>query len=80
MSVRTEVELAVHQAAVRARSAAHEIALASRAVKDAALLAMADALQKGRLGVMDYLNLKNLQADTDMRKGLGGIQEEDKKE
>jgi uncharacterized protein YqfA (UPF0365 family) len=42
-------------------------------------LAMAEALQKGRLGVMDYLNLKNVQADTDMRKGLGGIQDEEEK-
>ncbi|HET6560519.1 MAG TPA: glutamate-5-semialdehyde dehydrogenase [Marmoricola sp.] len=44
MSVNTDVEAAVREAAVRARSAAHELALATRAVKDAALLAMADAL------------------------------------
>jgi uncharacterized protein YqfA (UPF0365 family) len=43
-------------------------------------LALAEALQKGRMGVMDYLNLKNLQADTDMRKGLGGVQDEEKRE
>ena len=38
------VEAAVHQAAGRARSAATELALATRARKDAALHAMADAL------------------------------------
>jgi glutamate-5-semialdehyde dehydrogenase len=47
MLVDTEVEGAVHEAAVRARSAAHELALATRATKDAALLAMADALLAG---------------------------------
>ncbi len=30
-------------------------------------LAMADALRQGRLGVMDYYNLKNILADTQMR-------------
>jgi len=35
-------------------------------------LAMAQALREGKLGVMDYLNLKNVQADTDMRRSLGG--------
>jgi glutamate-5-semialdehyde dehydrogenase len=44
MLVNSEVEAAVHEAAVRARGAAHELALATRAAKDAALLAMADAL------------------------------------
>jgi uncharacterized protein YqfA (UPF0365 family) len=32
--------------------------------------AMADALRSGNLGVMDYYNMKNLIADTDMRKSL----------
>ncbi len=30
-------------------------------------LAMAEAFRKGNLGIMDYYNLKNIQADTDMR-------------
>ena len=34
-------------------------------------LAIADAFKKGQLGVMDYYRLKNLQADTDMRKSIG---------
>ena len=36
-------------------------------------MAMADALRNGRLGVMDYYNLKNIQADTQMRNQLGGV-------
>lgn len=35
-------------------------------------LAMAQALRDGKLGVMDYYNLQNLQADTEMRKSIGG--------
>ncbi len=41
--------------------------------------AIAQALREGNLGVMDYLSLKNLQADTDMRKSIadkGGKSEE----
>ncbi len=34
--------------------------------------AMAQALREGRIGVMDYYNLKNVEADTDMRRSLGG--------
>ncbi len=30
-------------------------------------LAMADAFRNGRLGVMDYYRMQNIQADTDMR-------------
>ena len=33
-------------------------------------LAMADALKKGNLGVMDYYRLKNIQADTEMRDSI----------
>ncbi|RMH42719.1 MAG: UPF0365 family protein [Deltaproteobacteria bacterium] len=33
-------------------------------------LAMAEALRAGRLGVMDYYNMKNLMADTEMRQSL----------
>jgi len=35
-------------------------------------LAMAEAFRNGRLGIMDYANLKNVQADTDMRKSIAG--------
>jgi len=33
--------------------------------------AMADALRSGNIGVMDYFNLKNVQADTNMRDAIG---------
>ena len=35
-------------------------------------LAMAEALRKGNLGVMDYYNIKNIQADTLMREEIAG--------
>ena len=33
--------------------------------------AMADALRSGTLGVMDYYNLRNTEADTKMRDAIG---------
>ena len=35
-------------------------------------LAIADAFRKGQLGISDYYNLRNLQADTDMRASIAG--------
>jgi uncharacterized protein YqfA (UPF0365 family) len=35
-------------------------------------LAMAEAFRQGNLGVMDYLRMKNIQADTQMRDTIGG--------
>lgn len=34
-------------------------------------LAMAEALRSGRIGVLDYYNLRNVGADTDMRSAIG---------
>lgn len=34
-------------------------------------LAMAEALRNGKIGVMDYMNLKNIESDTQMRSSLG---------
>ena len=34
--------------------------------------AMAEALRNGKLGVMDYYNMQNLQADTNMRNSISG--------
>ena len=34
-------------------------------------LAIAEAFRKGNIGVMDYYNLKNIQADTTMRESIG---------
>jgi len=33
-------------------------------------LAIAEAFRNGRLGVMDYYQLKNIEADTNMRKSI----------
>ena len=43
--------------------------------------ALAEALKNGKMGVMDYYNMLNLQADTAMRSAIGGenIPQEDKK-
>lgn len=36
-------------------------------------LAMAEALRSGNIGVMDYMNIKNITADTDMRDSIGKL-------
>lgn len=40
--------------------------------------ALAQALREGKLGVMDYYELQNLKADTDMRETIGGTKGEKK--
>ncbi|GAB3795357.1 flotillin-like protein FloA [Virgibacillus kimchii] len=39
-------------------------------------LALAEALRSGNLGVMDYMNYKNIDADTDMRDTIGKLTED----
>lgn len=41
-------------------------------------LAMAEALRSGNIGVMDYMNIKNISADTDMRDSIGRINDDHK--
>jgi uncharacterized protein YqfA (UPF0365 family) len=41
-------------------------------------LAMADALKSGNLGVMDYMNIQNITADTDMRDSISKISDNPK--
>jgi len=43
-------------------------------------LAMADALRQGKIGVMDYMNLKNIDADTQMRSSIGKVNDPAKPE
>ncbi|GGF07598.1 MULTISPECIES: flotillin-like protein FloA [Halobacillus] len=38
--------------------------------------ALAEALRSGKMGVMDYMNYQNINADTDMRKTLGDLSED----
>ncbi len=40
-------------------------------------LALAEAMRTGKMGVMDYYRLQNLQADTSMRENLSGSQSTD---
>ncbi|GAA0362566.1 uncharacterized protein YqfA (UPF0365 family) [Bacillus horti] len=42
-------------------------------------LAMAEALRSGKLGVMDYMNLQNIMADTDMRQSIGDVTDKDQR-
>jgi uncharacterized protein YqfA (UPF0365 family) len=64
----------------RAMAVAHEQEMKARVVEMRAKvveaesevpLAMAEALRSGKLGVMDYMNLKNVEADTQMRGSIG---------
>lgn len=68
----------------RAMAVAHEQEMKARVVEMRALvvesesqvpLAMAEALRGGKLGVMDYMNLKNIEADTQMRGTIGKVSE-----
>ena len=43
-------------------------------------LALAEALRTGKMGVMDYYNMKNVLADTDMRSSISKITDDDKKQ
>ncbi len=40
-------------------------------------MAMADALRSGNIGIMDYVNYKNVQADTGMRESISKYSEDD---
>jgi uncharacterized protein YqfA (UPF0365 family) len=42
-------------------------------------LAMAEALKKGNIGVMDYMKLKNIESDTNMRTSISETSETDNK-
>ncbi|WP_077621464.1 flotillin-like protein FloA [Sediminibacillus massiliensis] len=42
--------------------------------------ALAEALRSGNMGVMDYMNYKNINADTDMRDTIGKLSKEDEEE
>jgi uncharacterized protein YqfA (UPF0365 family) len=42
-------------------------------------MAMAEALRNGNMGVMDYLNLKNIVADTEMRHAISGADKDPNK-
>lgn len=64
MAVATEQEMKARAQEMRARVIEAEAQVP---------LALAEALRSGNLGVMDYYQLKNLQADTQMRKSIGEV-------
>ena len=41
-------------------------------------LAIANALKEGNMGFMDYYNMRNILADTDMRESISKMTDEDK--
>ncbi|SJZ96372.1 flotillin-like protein FloA [Selenihalanaerobacter shriftii] len=41
--------------------------------------AMAEALREGKMGVMDYMNMQNIKADTQMRESISGTDHEGQK-
>ncbi|CAI9388545.1 MULTISPECIES: flotillin-like protein FloA [Bacillaceae] len=41
-------------------------------------MAMSDALRSGNIGVMDYMNLQNITADTEMRGSIGKLSDDQK--
>lgn len=43
-------------------------------------LAMSEALRSGNIGVMDYMNIQNILADTDMRDSIGKVTDDGKKD
>ena len=69
-AVATEQEMVARVAEMRARVVEAEAQVP---------LAMADAFRSGNLGVMDYLRMKNIQADTAMRDNIAQPEEEEDK-
>ncbi|MBL8028839.1 MAG: flotillin-like protein FloA [Fibrobacteres bacterium] len=66
MAVATEQEMTARIAEMRAKVVENEAKIP---------MAMANAFEKGNLGIMDYYKMKNIMADTDMR---ASISKEDK--
>jgi uncharacterized protein YqfA (UPF0365 family) len=62
-AVATEQEMVARVAEMRARVVESEAKIP---------IAIANAFEKGNLGVMDFYRLKNVQADTTMRESIGG--------
>ena len=62
----------------RAMAVAQEQEMRARVVEAEADVprAMAQAFREGNLGIMDYYRMKNLQADTDMRGVIAGVEDD----
>ena len=66
----------------RAMAVAKEQEMRAEVVENEAKvpLAMAEAFQKGNLGIMDYNRIQNIAADTQMRETIGRTKKKDEKE
>lgn len=64
MAVAQEQEMRAHVEEMRAKVVEAEAEVP---------LAMAEALREGNIGVMDYMNIKNIDADTEMRDSFGKL-------
>ncbi|MCF6461795.1 flotillin-like protein FloA [Clostridium sp. Cult1] len=71
MAVAKEQEMAAEVQAMKAKVVEAEAEVP---------LAIANALKEGNMGFMDYYNMRNILADTDMRSSISKIAEEDKKQ
>ena len=71
MAVATEQEMIARTQEMRARVIEAEAQVP---------LAIADAFRSGNLGVMDYYNIKNIQADTKMRDSIASSEEDESTE
>lgn len=63
MAIATEQEMKAHTQEMRAKVVEAEAEVPK---------AMAEAFRNGRLGIMDYYQMQNIQADTTMRNAIGG--------
>ena len=69
MAVATEQEMKARVEEMRAKVVSAEAEIP---------MAMADALRSGNIGVMDYMNYKNIQSDTGMRESISNYGGDDK--
>lgn len=70
MAIATEQEMKAHTQEMRAKVVEAEAEVPK---------AMAEAFRNGRLGIMDYYQMQNIQADTSMRNAISGNGENDAK-
>lgn len=66
MAVANEQEMVARVAEMRAKLVEAEAEIP---------MAMAEALRSGNIGVMDYLNIRNISSDTEMRKSISKLSE-----
>lgn len=74
----SDIRIAIAKAEGTRAAAAAQVQVNIAKIKEAEVqvpLAIAEAFKNGQLGIMDYQRIQNIQADTEMRKGLAGGEE-----